>query len=139
MNMQIPRGLVSVARLFCTRGSSYQKISTIYLHCEMDSQAPGSSALLAEKHPVTDGLAVGNIKRHESGSVDDKPPELQPPSARKQAAWLNIPRVLPSSLQWIPNNWALSKIKPVVRCSISAWVASVLFVIPSVEIWLGQV
>ncbi|KAF5346488.1 hypothetical protein D9756_010113 [Leucocoprinus leucothites] len=45
---------------------------------------------------------------------------------------------LPQSLQWIPRSWTWSNIKPVIRCSIVAWVSTVLFIIPKVEILMGQ-
>ena len=41
--------------------------------------------------------------------------------------------------QWIVKNWDWSKLKPVIRCAVVAWVAVVLFVIPSVEAFFGQV
>ena len=41
--------------------------------------------------------------------------------------------------QWILKNWNWSKLKPVIRCSLVAWVAVVLFVIPRVESFFGQV
>ena len=47
--------------------------------------------------------------------------------------------VLPASLQWIPANWKWSNIKVVLRCAIAAWLAVVLFVIPRVELYMGQV
>jgi hypothetical protein len=46
---------------------------------------------------------------------------------------------IPSSLQWIPSNCTWSKIKPVIRCAVAAWVSAVLFVIPRVEAFMGQV
>lgn len=53
--------------------------------------------------------------------------------------FLRIHLRLPIFLQWIPANWNWSKLKPVIRCAIAAWVSVVIFVIPKVEIWLGQV
>ncbi|CAK5277324.1 unnamed protein product [Mycena citricolor] len=44
----------------------------------------------------------------------------------------------PASLQWIPGNFTWAKIKPVIRCSITAWLSLVLFLIPSVEVMLGN-
>ena len=41
--------------------------------------------------------------------------------------------------QWIVKNWDWSKLKPVIRCSLVAWVAVVLFVIPRTEVFFGQV
>lgn len=41
--------------------------------------------------------------------------------------------------QWIVKNWNWSQLKPVIRCAVVAWVAVVLFVIPRVEVFFGQV
>lgn len=41
--------------------------------------------------------------------------------------------------QWIVKHWNWSKLKPVIRSAVVAWVAVVLFVIPAVEVFLGQV
>jgi len=51
--------------------------------------------------------------------------------------WMNLH--LPAQLQWIPRNWTWSNLKPVIRCSIVAWVSAVLFIIPRVELLMGQV
>ena len=45
---------------------------------------------------------------------------------------------LPSSLAWIPANSSWSKLKPVIRCSLAAWVSLVLMVISAVSRPLGQ-
>ncbi|KAJ8522296.1 hypothetical protein ONZ45_g1089 [Pleurotus djamor] len=45
---------------------------------------------------------------------------------------------LPSNLKWIPANWTWSKMKPVIRCAVAAWAGTVLFLIPRVEIFMGQ-
>ncbi|KIJ63943.1 hypothetical protein HYDPIDRAFT_112430 [Hydnomerulius pinastri MD-312] len=45
---------------------------------------------------------------------------------------------LPTSLQWIPANWTWSKWKPVLRSALAAWVAVVIFAIPTTENLLGQ-
>ncbi|KAK2467251.1 hypothetical protein APHAL10511_000800 [Amanita phalloides] len=50
---------------------------------------------------------------------------------------LKRPWRLPQSLQWMPANFTRDKLKPVVRCAVSAWVAVVLFVIPSVNKFIG--
>lgn len=59
--------------------------------------------------------------------------------AHKSASALARKMKLPETLQWIPENWTWSKIKPVIRCAVAAWIATVLFVIPRVQIFLGQV
>ena len=44
-----------------------------------------------------------------------------------------------SQVGWIPQNWTRSKIETTIRCAIVGWISAVLFVIPSVQIFLGQV
>ncbi|KAJ3784989.1 hypothetical protein GGU10DRAFT_293088 [Lentinula aff. detonsa] len=44
----------------------------------------------------------------------------------------------PSFLAWIPANWLWLKIRLALRCAIAAWVSSVLFIIPTVQVWIGQ-
>ncbi|PFH45992.1 hypothetical protein AMATHDRAFT_70774 [Amanita thiersii Skay4041] len=46
---------------------------------------------------------------------------------------------LPAFLQWIPANWSWSKLKPVIRAYAAGWTSAVLFVIPRVQIFIGQV
>jgi hypothetical protein len=46
---------------------------------------------------------------------------------------------VPASLAWIPKNWTWSNIKPAIRCAVAAWLSAVLFIIPAVEIYMGQV
>lgn len=67
-------------------------------------------------------------KRHDD---HDKPPRLTP------GQW--ILKKSPIDLNWIPNNWSWSKIKPVIRCALTAWVSVLFFVIPKLEVMLGQV
>ncbi|KAL0581273.1 hypothetical protein V5O48_000756 [Marasmius crinis-equi] len=45
---------------------------------------------------------------------------------------------VPASLQWIPNNWKWSNIKVALRCAVAAWLALLLFVIPTIEVYMGQ-
>ncbi|KAJ7087768.1 hypothetical protein C8R44DRAFT_26769 [Mycena epipterygia] len=44
----------------------------------------------------------------------------------------------PSSLQWVPNSWTWAKIKPTIRSALAGWISTVLFLIPKVEVFLGQ-
>ncbi|KAJ4474454.1 hypothetical protein J3R30DRAFT_3509189 [Lentinula aciculospora] len=44
----------------------------------------------------------------------------------------------PDQLLWIPANWSWAKIRLALRCAIAAWVSSVLFIIPTVQVWIGQ-
>jgi hypothetical protein len=45
----------------------------------------------------------------------------------------------PSSLQWIPKNLTWSKMKPVIRCSLVAWISLLFMIIPKTAKMLGQV
>lgn len=46
---------------------------------------------------------------------------------------------LPKNMEWIPNNWTWPKIKPAIRCAVAAWLSCVLFLIPAVIAYMGQV
>ncbi|KAJ3712876.1 hypothetical protein C8R42DRAFT_727627 [Lentinula raphanica] len=52
-------------------------------------------------------------------------------STRIQLSW-------PSYLAWIPTNWSWVKIRLALRCAVAAWVSSLLFIIPTVQVWIGQ-
>ncbi|KAI0070007.1 hypothetical protein K474DRAFT_1609486 [Panus rudis PR-1116 ss-1] len=45
---------------------------------------------------------------------------------------------IPVNLQWIPDNWSWSKIKPVIRNAVLGWVSMVLLLIPESEKAMGQ-
>ncbi|KAF5356418.1 hypothetical protein D9758_009464 [Tetrapyrgos nigripes] len=59
---------------------------------------------------------------------------------RSYTKTLNISDFLkvPPQLRWIADNCTWTKIKIVLRCAFAAWLASVLFVIPSVMRYMGQ-
>lgn len=46
---------------------------------------------------------------------------------------------IPRQLAWIPANLSWSRWKPALRSALAAWILLVIFVIPKVERWLGQV
>lgn len=46
---------------------------------------------------------------------------------------------LPFNFGWIPANFTWSKIKPVIRCALTAWVSIIFVVISKTERVLGQV
>ncbi|KAJ3758691.1 hypothetical protein EV360DRAFT_43339 [Lentinula raphanica] len=52
-------------------------------------------------------------------------------STRIQLSW-------PTYLAWIPTNWSWVKIRLALRCAVAAWVSSLLFIIPTVQVWIGQ-
>ena len=53
--------------------------------------------------------------------------------------WARTRTWIADHTQWIVKNWVWSKLKPVIRCAVVAWVGVVLFVIPRVEAFFGQV
>ena len=53
--------------------------------------------------------------------------------------WSRIRQWIGAHTQWIVKNLNWSKLKPVIRCAVVGWVSLVLFVIPKVEVLLGQV
>ncbi|KAJ7905804.1 hypothetical protein B0H14DRAFT_25146 [Mycena olivaceomarginata] len=65
-----------------------------------------------------------------SASSSKKPPQATS-NAFDRLEW-------PSSLQWVPDNFTWAKLKPTIRSAISAWLSTVLFLIPVVERFLGQ-
>ncbi|KAF8885154.1 hypothetical protein BD779DRAFT_1611982 [Infundibulicybe gibba] len=42
-------------------------------------------------------------------------------------------------LRWIASSWTWPNIRITIRCAIAAWVSAVLFIIPAVEQFMGQV
>lgn len=49
-----------------------------------------------------------------------------------------IARFIPN-LNWVSENWRWSKIKVVIRCAVAAWASAILFIIPRVQVFMGQV
>lgn len=66
-----------------------------------------------------------------SDVIQEKGKEIPPPPERKFT--------LPSSLAWIPANLTWSRLKPVIRCSLTAWVCVVFLVVRPLSRSLGQV
>jgi hypothetical protein len=75
--------------------------------------------------------SVRKEKEKENG-VNDETRSAAPVSGKEKMKW-------PKRMQWIPTNFSWPKMKPVIRCAIACWIAVVLFVIPKVEIWMGNV
>ncbi|KAG6811615.1 hypothetical protein H0H92_006630 [Tricholoma furcatifolium] len=95
-----------------------------------------NNGLLQEGIRRRPAVAVETGEKNESRSLDEngKKPAEEPVEKTKMFRWKT-----PSILQWIPANCTQSKLKPVIRCAIAAWVALVLFVIPRVQKFFGQV
>jgi hypothetical protein len=98
-------------------------------------------SLSSPGHQAASGMAntSGSSSESEKGSArkeDEKGANSgtrsAPVSGKAKMKW-------PKPMQWIPANWSWPKMKPVIRCAIACWIAVVLFVIPKVEIWMGNV
>jgi len=66
----------------------------------------------------------------------EKSPERSDSSRASHQYKFKLPK---SFWKWIPANWTWSKIKPVIRCAVAAWIAAILFIIPRVQIFMGRV
>jgi hypothetical protein len=62
---------------------------------------------------------------------------INPTPEKPRGGWLRT--WIANHTQWIVKNWDWPKLKPVIRCTVVGWVAVVLFVIPRVEGFFGQV
>ncbi|KAJ6463830.1 hypothetical protein C8R47DRAFT_1156945 [Mycena vitilis] len=95
---------------------------------------PGGPGLAEKKR----GEETSNSKSHRppssdsSSSTTDSKRLIWTSNALDSLTW-------PSSLQWVPENFTWAKVKPTIRSAVAAWLSLVLFVIPKVEVFLGQV
>ncbi|GLB35374.1 putative ER transporter, 6TM, N-terminal [Lyophyllum shimeji] len=60
-------------------------------------------------------------------------PDADGKKKQKKRKW-----TIPESLRWIPANMNYAGLKPVIRSAIAAWVSVVVFVIPRVNVFIGQ-
>ncbi|KAF7311484.1 hypothetical protein MKEN_01050700 [Mycena kentingensis (nom. inval.)] len=78
------------------------------------------------------------VQRSPSPSSDSNssPPSKSRPSKSQPATpgWLHWP----ASLRWVEENFTWAHVKPTIRCAVAAWLSTVLFLIPRVEVVLGQ-
>lgn len=94
-----------------------------------------------EEHPTFEEYTP-QIKREgnlsESSSDSETTKKADSTASRKSIGkW--VLEKSPIDLHWIPDNWKWSKIKPLIRCAIVAWVSVLFFVVKRLEILLGQV
>lgn len=93
--------------------------------------------------PGDDGIAVESKEKPEAG-VPDAGASSSSSDATHQKENQNPPEprrnfTVPSSLAWIPQNLTWSKLKPVIRCSLVAWVSAVFMIVGPVSRVVGQV
>ena len=94
---------------------------------------PGGSDVVIEpkEKQEGDGPDAAGASSLSSDATQEKEKQTPPPQERKFT--------IPQSLAWIPQNLTWSKLKPVIRCSLAAWVSLVLMIIGPVARSLGQV
>ncbi|KAF9028574.1 hypothetical protein BDZ89DRAFT_1066048 [Hymenopellis radicata] len=87
------------------------------------------------------GRDPGLRLRIETAVLPDKKEEESPETDSDQSSpqQSKFKFTLPDNLKWIPSNWTLPKVRPVIRSAVAAWISSVLFIIPAVERYMGQV
>jgi len=96
----------------------------------MESGLPPRDPPVDDERPESKSADPAGASSSSSDAVQGEKEE-NPPPERKFA--------LPSSLAWIPANFTWSQLKPVIRCSLNAWVALVFVILKQVSRPLGQV
>ncbi|KAJ7510139.1 hypothetical protein B0H11DRAFT_1957855 [Mycena galericulata] len=96
---------------------------------------------MSEPRPASDGAAMNQKTPNEKKSSSTLPPKRSDsPSTDSGSSTSNAPEwwKWPSALQWVPDNFTWAKIKPTIRSAVAAWLATVLFLIPKIELFWGQ-
>ena len=95
-------------------------------------EPPGGDETIEPKEKP-DGRSVEPTGASSSSSdaIQEKEKENPPPPVPKLT--------LPPIIAWIPANFTWPKLKPVIRCALTAWVSVVLMIIGPVSRSLGQV
>lgn len=94
-----------------------------------------------DEHPTLEEYDIVSDEKRPSRSTSDDSSQTQAAKQTKSRPQVGkwILDHAPFGLQWIPDNWSWSKIKPVIRCAIVAWISMLFFMIKRLEILLGQV
>lgn len=93
-----------------------------------------------EKHVRLEAPSDGVGPNSAPASGEKKAPEQQQPRpSRLRKLGSLLVHKFPINLQWVPNNWTWSKIKPVIRSAAMGWVSVLFMIIPRTERMLGQV
>lgn len=91
-----------------------------------------------DEHPTLEEYDTGKERRSPSQQSSETTKKADSTKSQKSfGAW--ILATSPVDLQWIPNSWSWSKIKPLIRCAIVAWISVLFFVVWKLEVLLGQV
>ena len=94
---------------------------------------PGGDEIAVEPKEKSESGDPDAARASSSSSDDTHEKEAQNPPAAKRKF------TVPPVLAWIPANLTWSKLKPVIRCSLTAWVSVVLMITRPVSRSLGQV
>ena len=96
-----------------------------------------------DTHPTLEEYNPADKERQSpiasEGSSDSETTKKADSTKSRQSVGAFILAHSPVNLQWIPDNWSWSRMKPLIRCAIMAWLSVLFFVIKRLEILLGQV
>lgn len=96
----------------------------------MEADPPPREPRVSEEKLESKGVDPTGASSSSSDAVQEKKEETLPPGRKF---------TVPSSLAWIPANCTWSHLKPVIRCSLMAWVSILLSILGAVARPLGQV
>ena len=105
------------------------------------NEASSNSAEIKDDHTRTEKVEPDATKAMENSSSRSSSSS----SSLKKVIYVHskfrkaISKWSAANLGWVEQNWTWSKLKPVIRCSVVGWVSVLLFIIPSVNAFLGQV
>lgn len=96
----------------------------------METDPPPREPRASDEKLDSKGGDPAGASSSSSDAVQEKKEENPPPKRKF---------TLPSSLAWIPANFTWSRMKPLIRCSLMAWVSILLSILGEVARPLGQV
>ena len=96
-----------------------------------------STSLGHDSHAEHDESKNEDLQDHEPAVLSKEPEGTNHAKKNPRPPWTKL--ALPSSLQWIPQNFTWSKMKPVIRCSLVVWISLLFVIIPQTARMLGLV
>lgn len=105
-----------------------------HVHMDIDEDEPSrmSSHTTSHTSPALNEKSSKPI-------LDVKIPHIHIPHDKPSFHVSSLVDSLPFDFAWIPANFTWSKLKPVIRCALVAWISIVFVVIGRTEQVLGQV
>ena len=138
---RVTSGLWAPRATSCARTDKFTTIKITFFFdiiCDVaDSEVRRSLAEYG--HLYTMSMNVSEPKSVKIARDSSRTSGVKSTSEKPLGGWLRTRTWIADHTQWIAKNWNWSKLKPVIRCALVAWVAVVLFVIPRVEGFFGQV